>query len=139
MSNKFFDADRRHDADLGRMTRFAKREAWSMDPIDFLDETIHMAGRGERRDVGFWFMFGDVRVSNTMRPYGAQIELGWHRWVLPSEDGIVHQQHDWDAPWISRSPSGALFFCVKKKQEPVDFAGLLARCSAHADRVGALQ
>ena len=136
MKHEIFDVDGRHAVDQKRLKRIV--ESWSMDPIDFLDETIAVAGRGERRDTGTWVVLGNTRVS-AARGYGPSIEPGWRRWALLSADGTVHARHDWDAPWVTRGPSGALFWCFGRHQVRVDLAGLLARCSAHAERVGALQ
>ena len=93
---------------------------------EFFGDLIAEACGGIAMHGGAW-AFGRVRVCHRDDlELGA--EPGWFRWRAPSADGIV-RIFDWDAPWVTRSPSGALFWCQKGKAPlRVSLGKMLDRC-----------
>lgn len=93
---------------------------------EFLGDLIAEACGGIPMHGGAW-AFGRVRVCRRDE-LGTGAEPGWFRWRAPSADGIV-RAFDWDAPWVTRSPSGALFWCQKGKNPlRVTLGQMLDRC-----------
>lgn len=48
-------------------------------------------------------------------------ESGWHRWILPSRDGLT-RKYDPAAPWVTLGPAGglrSLYLCHGSQRERV--------------------
>jgi hypothetical protein len=107
-----------------------RTETWTNPWPGFIEDVLYAACGAVPFHEGAWRFF-DTTVCCAMQYCVCPAdEEGWHRWRLPSPDGIVRPD-DWSAPWITRSPSGSLFWCNGRdpKRELVKSLGaLLDRC-----------
>lgn len=114
MNHKCFDVDRRHDVPVQQLTRYARREAWEMDPQDFAVQIALMFGRGQIDDSReIWVALNTLichrPVAAPRNRWEAEARPGWIRVVLPDDDGVVDVS-DSMAATVSVSPSGAVVF-----------------------------
>ncbi|MDO3558277.1 hypothetical protein [Ralstonia pseudosolanacearum] len=87
------------------------RESFSMDWVDFISGVLVLLRCGKPLNNGMWTLPNGLCVCADANSDFAMCvhETGWSRWRLPSRDGVVRSV-DWSAPWLTRSPSGALFW-----------------------------
>lgn len=139
MNNNTFDANQQFDDYSNRY----QRQPFGIDPVDYnkiFDEITKVLGitcRGTPSVARAW-QHGRLWVAAKPRNecWESAGETGWYRWKLPSSDGAL-RLHDFDAPAVHLSPSGAIFWVQRYNHQPkrVSIRELQERCQKWADKV----
>lgn len=109
------------------------REVFFVEHADFVGDALeHLAG-ATAANTGYFAVGGLVAcLHDTMGRQGA--ETGWHRWRLPSVDGVA-RANDRTAPSVLLAPNGAILWRKSdtKAAHRVTLAELIERAVEHYD------